>query len=383
MSRRNAVEIARDLLRCPSVTPSDMGALDVLGEILSEYGFSCTRLEFGGIQNMFASYGKGFPRLCFAGHTDVVPPGDCSAWKEPPFEAVVRDERLWGRGAVDMKGAIAAFAAASEKAIRKGKVTGTLSFLVTGDEEGDAVYGTRKVLEWLEENSISFDHCLVGEPTNPERIGDMIKTGRRGSMNFELTVLGKQGHVAYPRRACNPVPVLAQVITDLCRNPLDGGYEQFQPSSLQVTDVQTGNSARNVIPGAAKVFFNIRFNPVWTGESLGRHIRLMIEKSLEGGSCTYDLQTVLSGEPFLTTDRPFIDLLSSCIRKHTGRQPGLSTSGGTSDARFIRYHAPVAEFGLVGKTMHQVDENTPVADIEMLTDIYESIIGNYFTAFSS
>ncbi len=372
------VELARALIRCPSVTPADAGALDVLQAALEKLGFVCTRLPFEDIDNLYAQTGSGAPHLCFAGHTDVVPPGDPGEWTSQPFDAALVDGKLFGRGAADMKGAIAAFASASARAIKTGKVSGTLSFLITGDEEGKGVNGTVRVLQWMREHNVSIDHCLVGEPSNPDAIGDMIKVGRRGSINCWLTVAGKQGHVAYPHRAQNPVPALMRKLLHLSETPLDQGYERFQPSSLQVTDIHIGNPAHNVIPGKASARFNIRFNPNWTGSSIEAWLRDQLDRIAKETQAAYTLDCVVSGEAFLTTDTDFLALLSDCIEEKTGRRPEYSTTGGTSDARFIKDYAPVAEFGLVGATMHQIDEHVNVSDIGLLTGIYEAVIEKYF-----
>ncbi|MAW78757.1 MAG: succinyl-diaminopimelate desuccinylase [Parvularcula sp.] len=376
------VEIARALIRRPSVTPADEGALDILQEALSALGFRATRLPFEDVDNLYAEIGAGAPHFCFAGHTDVVPPGEADEWTSPPFDAAVKDGKLWGRGASDMKGAIAAFAAAASRAVRNGKVKGTLSFLITGDEEGKAVNGTVKMLQWLREQEIKIDHCLVGEPSNPDAMGDMIKVGRRGSINCWLTVRGKQGHVAYPHRAQNPIPSLMRKLLHLSETPLDEGYERFQPSSLQVTDIHIGNPAHNVIPGKATARFNIRFNPNWTGASIQDWLKDQLDPIAKEINATYTLDCVVSGEAFLTTDMAFLGLLSECVEEKTGRKPEYSTSGGTSDARFIKDHAPVAEFGLVGATMHQVDEHVDVGDVALLADIYEAVIERYFETFA-
>lgn len=386
MTTLDPIELARALIRRPSVTPADEGALDVLEAALSALGFACTRLKYEDVDNLYAQYDppeKGAAHLCFAGHTDVVPPGDATAWSTPPFDATVKDGKLWGRGASDMKAAVAAFTAASARAIKSGAVKGSLSFLITGDEEGPAINGTRKMLGWLHEQNIELDHCLVGEPSNPENMGEMIKVGRRGSINCWLTVAGRQGHVAYPHRADNPIPALLRKLLHLCETPLDEGYERFQPSSLQVTDIHIGNPAHNVIPDKATARFNIRFNPNWTGASIEQWLRTQLDSIAADLGAQYELEAIVSGEAFLTTDKTFLQMLSDCVEAHTGRKPELSTSGGTSDARFIKDHAPVAEFGLVGATMHQTDEHVAVSDIETLTDIYESVIENYYKTFGS
>ena len=362
------------------MTPADDGALDLLAGALSYLGFECTRLKFEDVDNLYARYGEGVPHFCFAGHTDVVPPGDAHLWSTPPFEATVKDGHIWGRGASDMKSAIAAFLVATARAIEKKAITGSLSFLITGDEEGPAVNGTKRVLQWLRENDQSIDHCLVGEPTNPESMGDMIKVGRRGSINCWLTVTGRQGHVAYPDRADNPIPALMRKLLSLSETPLDQGYERFQPSNLEITDIHIGNEAHNVIPEQATARFNIRFNPNWTGASIEAWLRNKLDGLAADIGAKYELVAVVSGEAFLTTDADYLRLLADAVEAKAGRRPEFSTSGGTSDARFIKDYAPVAEFGLVGATMHQIDERAAISDIRLLTDIYEEIITQYFLA---
>ncbi|MHA7871690.1 MAG: succinyl-diaminopimelate desuccinylase [Hyphococcus sp.] len=379
MREIDPLNLASELIRRPSVTPADAGALDVLMDALRPLGFACERLTFDDVDNLFARFGTEGPHFCFAGHTDVVPAGDETAWASPPFEPAVRDGALWGRGAADMKGAIAAFAAAVARAIGDGAIRGSVSLLITGDEEGPAVNGTRKVLAWLAERKISIDHCLVGEPSNPDAMGDMIKVGRRGSINCWLTVKGRQGHVAYPHRAHNPIPALLRKLLHLSETPLDEGYERFQPSSLQITDIHIGNPAHNVIPEKATARFNVRFNPNWTGKSVEAWLRDQLDSLAATLDATYELSAVISGEAFLTTDMAFLGLIADCVEAVTGRRPDYSTSGGTSDARFIKDYAPVAEFGLVGATMHQTDEHVAVQDIKQLSRIYELILRRYFT----
>lgn len=383
MTKIDPVELSRALIRRPSVTPADEGALDVLEGALSGLGFTCTRLPFGEVDNLFAQYGEGHPHFCFAGHTDVVPPGDKEGWITDPFSAEIKDGYLWGRGTADMKCAIAAFAAAAAQAIESGSIKGSLSFLITGDEEGPAINGTRKMLDWVREQNIKIDHCLVGEPSNPDALGDMIKVGRRGSINCWLTVTGKQGHVAYPHRAQNPIPALLKKLLMLSETPLDDGYERFQPSNLEVTDIHIGNPAHNVIPEKATARFNIRFNPNWTGEKIKAWLQEKIAAAARQTEATYALETIVSGEAFLTTDMDFIHLVADTVEEKTGNKPELSTSGGTSDARFIKDHAPVCEFGMVGATMHQTNEHVAVDDINTLSDIYETILTRYFERFSS
>ena len=373
----DAVELARALIRRPSVTPDEAGALDVLESALNELGFTCRRLKFSepgtpDVENLYARRGDSAPNFCFAGHVDVVPLGDPDAWSVDPFGGEVVDGVLYGRGAADMKSAIAAFveAVARRGADRKGSV----SLLITGDEEGPAVNGTKKVLEWMAERGEVIDACLVGEPTNPESLGDMIKIGRRGSLTGKLAVAGVQGHTAYPHLADNPLPRLVRMLDAISSAPLDGGTEHFQPSDLQLTTIDTGNPAANVIPGRAQAMFNIRFNDLHTGESLTRWLH---ERCAAAGG-PYELEVAVSGEAFFTPPGSFSALLRDAVRRATGREPELSTTGGTSDARFIKDFCPVAEFGLVGRTMHKIDERTAVADIRTLVDIYAAVLDGFF-----
>ncbi|MBI1365852.1 MAG: succinyl-diaminopimelate desuccinylase [Alphaproteobacteria bacterium] len=385
MSEINAVELAQRLIRRRSVTPADDGALDVLEETLDALGFAAKRLPFEEagaerVDNLYARWGSGAPNLCFAGHTDVVPAGDESAWSLPPFSGEIRDGALWGRGAADMKGSIAAFVAAAQRAIEAKAVCGSISLLITGDEEGPAINGTRKVLGALREAGERIDHCLVGEPSGYEELGDMIKVGRRGSTNCVLTVYGRQGHVAYPHRAQNPIPAMLRMLSVLTDAPLDGGFDNFEPSRLEITDIHAGNPAHNVIPARAMARFNIRFNPNWTGPSLEAWLRSRLDEVAAATGVRYELMTHCTGDAFLTTDDVFLGVISDAIESRLGRKPAFSTTGGTSDARYIKDVAPVAEFGLVGKTIHQIDEHARLADIEALTDIYEDVIRRYFAA---
>lgn len=374
----DAVELTRDLIRRPSVTPADAGAMTVVEETLRGLGFTCRRMRFGEIENLYARYGTARPNLCFAGHTDVVPVGDAAAWSKDAFGAEVVDGVLIGRGAVDMKSAIAAFAAASAEAIAAGKVTGSISFLITGDEEGVATHGTKLVVEALAAEGEVIDHCVVGEPTSAETFGDMVKVGRRGSINAEIMVEGVQGHVAYPHRAANPAPVLIRLLAALQSRKLDDGYAEFQPSNLEVTWIDVPNTATNVIPGTARARLNIRFNPNHTGQSLIDWFNVESLKVTEGFRGKVTVTPQISGEAFLTERGPFTDLVAAAVADVTGAPPELSTSGGTSDARFIRALCPVIEVGLVGKTMHQVDECAPVEEIRTLQQVYARIIARYF-----
>ena len=363
--------LAQALIRCRSVTPADDGAMAVLEAALAPLGFTCHRLRFGEIENLFARRGESGPHLCFAGHTDVVPVGEAGAWTADPFGGEVRDGLLYGRGATDMKGAIAAFVAAVQDFLsaRPG-AAGSLSLLITGDEEGPAVDGTVRVLEWMAAQGQIPDMCLVGEPTSRVRLGDVVKIGRRGSLNAAITLYGVQGHVAYPQRADNPVHRLVRVLHRLTARPLDEGTEWFEPSSLQVTSVDVGNAATNVIPAAARARLNIRFNDRHTGESLTR----MLRAALEAEGARFDLDVSISGEAFLTQPGPFVEALKRAVRRTTGEEPVLDTGGGTSDARFIARYCPVAELGAVGTTMHKVDECTPVEELRALAGLYRAVI---------
>lgn len=379
----DVVELAAALIRRPSVTPTDAGAMAVLEDALTGLGFRCRRMKFGEIENLYARLGDTGPNLCFAGHTDVVPVGDEAAWKNDPFAGEVKRGVLHGRGAVDMKGAIAAFTAASAEAIAAGAAKGSLSFLITGDEEGEATDGTVKVVEALMREGERIDHCIVGEPSSSARLGDMIKIGRRGSLNAWITVDGVQGHVAYPQRAANPVPVLVKLLGRLIGHRLDEGYPEFQPSNLEVVELNVGNPATNVIPARAEARLNIRFNPHHTGQDLTRWLAREceeIDREFVGGRVS--LRVVVSGEAFYTEPGRFVALVAGAVREATGQEPELSTSGGTSDARFIRALCPVVEFGLTGTTMHKVDEQVPVAELEALRNAYREIIRRYFQKFA-
>jgi succinyl-diaminopimelate desuccinylase len=388
------VAIARDLLRCPSVTPAEGGALAFLERLLAPAGFEVHRPVFRAagtpdVENLFAAVGTGEKHLCFAGHTDVVPPGDEAAWTHGPFAGDIAGGELFGRGAVDMKGGIAAFAAAALDflAERGPDFGGRLSFLITGDEEGPAVNGTVKLLEWAAARGERFTASLVGEPTNPDALGDMIKIGRRGSLSGVLTVRGVQGHVAYPHLADNPIRALPAFVSALCSPALDRGTAAFQPSNLEVTAVETGNRAFNVIPAAVRLCFNVRFNDLWTAESLRAEIldraaRAASDTTLRGdgaGIVEFDLAFEPAVSDVFRTESPdLVDGLSDAVEAVVGRRPELSTSGGTSDARFIKNYCPVVEFGLVGQTMHKVDERVATADLVTLARIYRTFLDRYF-----
>jgi succinyl-diaminopimelate desuccinylase len=366
--------LAQSLIRCPSVTPADAGAQDVLAGMLDRLGFTIHRLRFGEIENVFARLGTGGPHLCFAGHTDVVPVG-AAHWRTNPFDGEVRDGVLYGRGACDMKGAIAAFVSGVAQHLLNGSPKGSISLLITGDEEGPATDGTVKVLEWMRANDQVPDFCLVGEPTCPVRLGDMVKIGRRGSVNMKIEVHGTQGHVAYPHRADNPVHRLIQALSALTSAPLDAGTDWFEPSSLQVTSIDVGNTATNVIPASARAALNIRFNDRHSGASLTAWVRATLARYAE----RFDLDASVSGESFVTKPGPMVDILRHAIAGATGVDPKLDTGGGTSDARFIANYCPVAEFGLVGATMHQADERVPVAELHDLARIYRDIVAAFLT----
>jgi succinyl-diaminopimelate desuccinylase len=385
----DALSIARDLIRCPSVTPADAGALGVLEKTLTAAGFTCHRVTFSepgtaDVDNLYARIGTEGPHITFAGHTDVVPPGDESAWSVGAFSGEVRDGVLHGRGAVDMKGGIACSVAAvlEHLASNGGKPradgTGSISFLITGDEEDVSINGTVKLLQWAAQRGEKFDHCVLGEPSNVETLGDTIKVGRRGSQSGTLIVDGVQGHVAYPHRASNPVPDISRLIVAISDEPLDHGSAQFQASNLEFVSVDVGNKAFNVIPGEARAKFNIRYNDNHTQASLRELVETRLAKA-----CGNRIKARIVWEPsnsnvFVTKPGPFTELAVSAIEEVTGRRPELSTSGGTSDARFISSYCPVIEFGLVGQTMHQVDERVPVADLEKLTKVYRGILQRYF-----
>ena len=381
-----ALGFAQALIRCPSVTPEDRGALDVIARILGPAGFNVERPVFAepghpDTPNLYARLGTAGPCLVFAGHTDVVPAGE-GAWRHDPFGGVVEDGLLYGRGAADMKGAIACMLAATLAYLdRRGPdLSGSIAFLITGDEEGPAVNGTVKLLAWARARGERFDHCLLGEPTNPSALGEMIKIGRRGSLTGRLAVHGRQGHVAYPHRAENPIPGLLHLAAALTAEPLDGGTAHFDASNLEFTTVDVGNPATNVIPATARATFNVRFNDDWTADTLGAEIRARLDRAA-GNSVRFSLDLQPSNAPaFLTRPDAFVEIVSTAIHAETGRTPVLSTTGGTSDARFIKDACPVIEFGLVGETMHQVDERVAVADLEALTAIYGRVLDAYFSS---
>jgi succinyl-diaminopimelate desuccinylase len=382
----DALSIARDLIRCPSVTPADAGALGVLENLLKSHGFGVHRVTFSepgtaDIDNLYARIGNETPHIAFAGHTDVVPVGDEAAWSVGAFSGEVKDGFLYGRGAVDMKGGIACSVAAVLQYLgdHGGKPKGSISFLITGDEEDVSVNGTVKLLQWVKARGETFDHCVLGEPSNQEEMGDCIKVGRRGSQSGTLYVEGRQGHVAYPHRASNPVPDISRLIVALSEEPIDCGSAQFQPSNLEFTSVDVGNGASNVIPGQARAKFNIRYNDLHTRDSLRELIETRLVKAAGNRNKAQIVWEPSNSNVFVTKPGAFTDLAVAAIEEVTGRKPDLSTTGGTSDARFIASCCPVIEFGLVGQTMHQIDERASVSDLEKLTKIYRGILDRYFS----
>nr|WP_306886815.1 succinyl-diaminopimelate desuccinylase [Amorphus orientalis] len=369
------VAVARALIACPSVTPEEGGALDLLERVLDRLGFSVTRLTFSEpgtaeVDNLVASLGTGAPHLLFAGHTDVVPPGDSRTWRHPPFSGEIDDGFLYGRGAVDMKGGVAAFVAAIARLKAADRLpVGTITLVITGDEEGPGINGTQKALAWCADKGFAFDGALVGEPTCVARLGDMAKIGRRGSLSGTIRVQGRQGHAAYPHRALNPMAAVAPIARTLAEDPLDEGTSDFQPSNLELVSIDTDNSAFNVIPGACEIRFNVRFNTIWSSDTLKAELLRRIEDATPDGIST-QVEWERPSEPFVTESGALADAMSEAISQVVGARPELSTSGGTSDARYVRAYCPVVEFGLVGDTMHQIDERVPLADLEGLTEIY-------------
>jgi succinyl-diaminopimelate desuccinylase len=375
--------LLEDLIRCPSVTPSEGGALDCLSTFLSAAGFHCERLVFSDegtpdVDNLFARFGKGAPHLCFSGHADVVPPGRLEDWAAPPFSAHQEKGFIYGRGAADMKGSVAAFATAAADAVRAGVFTGSLSLLITCDEEGPAINGTRKVLAWMKENAHIPDHCIVGEPTSTDKLGDTIKIGRRGSLTVNVSINGTQGHVAYPHKADNPIPKLARLIDRLSAHKFDDGNDRFDPTTLAFTTFDVGNPAVNVIPARAEARFNIRFNTEHTHESLIAIVKDICQsvESEMGGN--FALDVTHGAEAFITEPGAFVGVVIDAIEEETGVLAKLSTSGGTSDARFIKDYCPVLEFGPLNATIHQVNEAIAIADLRNLAQIYRTIIEAYF-----
>jgi len=368
------------LIRCPSVTPDEGGALALLADVLGAAGFDCRRVDRAGVPNLFARWGaKGARSFGFNGHTDVVPPGDPASWTHPPFSGHEEDGWIWGRGATDMKSGVAAFVAAAIGFVTETPPPdGAVILAITGDEEGPGKHGTRALLDWMAATGERMDVCIVGEPSNPDRMGEMIKIGRRGSMTLQIEAHGIQGHAAYPHRARNPIHALLALLHDLTATPLDGGSAHFDPSGLQVTTVDCGNPASNVIPERARATVNIRFNDLHSSDSLDRMIRARAAAISAETRVNFAITTDVSGESFLTAPGPFVDLVAGVVREKTGLHPVLSTSGGTSDARFVKDHCPVLEFGLVGHFMHQVDERVPAEQVRQLARIYRRILELYF-----
>ncbi len=382
MTQIDPVELTAQLIRCPSVTPKEAGAIKLLEDMLSQHGFHCTRISRGGIENLFARWGSGKTGRSFGfnGHTDVVPVGDLEKWTFDPFGAEIEDGFMYGRGAVDMKSAVAAFVAAAVDFVNETPPEGSVVITVTGDEEGDADHGTVAILDWMSEQGERIDHCLVGEPTCPEHLGEMIKVGRRGSMTAVITATGVQGHSAYPHRAKNPLPALAKLIDRLASHELDKGTEHFDPSTLAVTSIDTGNLANNVIPAKAKAVVNIRFNDTFTSKQLGIWLKQEAERISTETDIEISVETKVSGESFLTPPGELSSLVGHAIKNELGITPEMSTTGGTSDARFVKNVCPVVEFGLVGKTMHSVDERVDISQIHHLKSIYRRILKDYFAS---
>ena len=380
----NELQLSKDLIRFPSVTPKDAGAIKFLSKKLKKLGFDCKILEFRDkrskpIKNLYARIGKKGPNLCYAGHTDVVPPGDTKDWTINPFKPSVKGNHLIGRGANDMKSSIACFTAAVSKFLKKNsKFNGSISFLITGDEEGYAINGTKKVVDYLIRKKEKIDFCIVGEPTNPNKLGEMIKIGRRGSLSGKIEIVGTQGHIAYPHLSNNPINTLLAICKKLKESKLDKGNKNFQPSNLEFTSINVDNKAHNVIPAKARAQFNIRYNNLHTSSSLKKKINLIVKKISHKKKCKYKIDYIVNGEAFLTKPGKTILMAKKIIKKITRINPKFSTTGGTSDARFIKKISPCLEFGLVNKTMHKVDECVSLTDLRKLTKIYNNILVEYF-----
>ena len=382
MTQIDPVDLTAQLIRCPSVTPNEAGAIKLLEDMLSQYGFHCKRISRGGVENLFARWGssnKG-PSFAFNGHTDVVPVGDLEKWTFDPFGAEIENGFMYGRGAVDMKSAVAAFVAAAVDFVNETPPEGSVVITVTGDEEGDADHGTVAILDWMSEQGERIDHCLVGEPTCPDRLGEMIKVGRRGSMTAMISAIGVQGHSAYPHRAKNPLPALAKLIDRLANHELDKGTEHFDPSTLAVTSIDTGNRANNVIPAKAKAVVNIRFNDAFSSEELGVWLQKEADRITTETDIEMSVEIKVSGESFLTPPGELSSLVGRVIEDELGIIPIMSTTGGTSDARFVKTVCPVIEFGLVGKSMHSVDERVDISQIGQLKTIYKRVLRDYFAS---
>jgi len=375
----NELKLAKELIRRPSITPKDAGAINLLAKNLRSLGFKCQIINFKNVKNLYAKLGRLSPNFCYAGHTDVVPPGNINEWSVNPFKPTVKNNKLIGRGANDMKASIACFVAAVSKFKKKNKkFKGSISLLITGDEEGLAIHGTKRVVKYLKRKREKINFCLVGEPTNPNKLGEMIKIGRRGSITGRLTVIGVQGHVAYPHRANNPSNSMVKILKKLKEIKLDKGTKNFQASNLEITKINIDNHADNVIPGSVEAVFNIRFNNRHSSSSLKRKLNSIFKSITKKTKCRFSVKYETSGEAFLTKPNKTTYMVQNTIKKITRIKPQLSTSGGTSDARFIRKIAPCLEFGLVGKTMHKIDESVPLSDLKKLTNIYLKILENYF-----
>jgi len=373
------LKLAKELIRRPSVTPKDAGTINLLAKNLRSLGFKCQLINFKNVKNLYAKLGKSSPNFCYAGHTDVVPPGNISDWSVNPFKPAIKNNKLIGRGANDMKASIACFVAAVSKFKTKNrKFKGSISLLITGDEEGIAINGTKKVVKYLKRKKEKINFCLVGEPTNPNKLGEMIKIGRRGSITGRLTVVGTQGHVAYPHIANNPSNAMVKILKKIKEVKLDKGTKNFQPSNLEITKINIDNHADNVIPGSAESVFNIRFNNRHSSNSLKRKLNKIFRSITKKTKCRFIIKYEVSGEAFLIKPNKTTFMIQNTIKKITRIKPKLSTAGGTSDARFIRKIAPCLEFGLVGKTMHKIDESVPLSDLKKLTNIYLNILENYF-----
>ena len=383
MPNLNELTLAKELIKFPSITPKDAGAIGYLSKQLKKIGFDCKILEFKDkkskpIKNLYARLGKKSPNLCYAGHTDVVPPGNIEDWTVNPFKPSIKKNHLIGRGANDMKSSIACFVSAVSKFLKKGEINGSISFLITGDEEGFAINGTKKVVEYLKKRKEKIDFCIVGEPTNPNKLGEMIKIGRRGSLSGKIEISGVQGHVAYPHLSNNPINALVSICKKLKQKKLDKGNKNFQPSNLEFTAINVNNKAHNVIPARATAQFNIRYNNFHNANSLKKKINLIVKNICKSNKCNFKIQFIANGDSFLTKPERTIFMAKKIIQKVTKITPKFSTTGGTSDARFIRKIAPCLEFGLVNKTMHKVDECVSLSDLKNLTKIYHDILEEYF-----
>ena len=375
----NELKLAKELILKPSITPKDAGAINTLARNLRSLGFKCQLINFKNVKNLYAKLGVSSPNFCFAGHTDVVPPGNINSWSINPFKPAIKNNKLIGRGAVDMKSSIACFVAAVSRFQAKNrKFKGSISLLITGDEEGLAINGTKKVVEHLKKKREKINFCIVGEPTNPNKLGEMIKIGRRGSITGRLTIIGSQGHVAYPKKANNPADAIIKILMKIKEIKLDNGTKDFQNSNLEITKINIDNTADNIIPESANAIFNIRFNNKHTSSSLKKKLNTIFRSISRKTKCKFKVDYQVSGEAFLTKPNKTTYMVQDIIKKITKVKPKLSTTGGTSDARFIRKIAPCLEFGLVGKTMHKVNESVPVSDLKKLTKIYQNILENYF-----